>query len=136
MVKNNITVLLMLSISLIIKLCGWLWNICHLFNKYISKVFKWLAQHLVTSKLHALHLHMNALNLVLNFQIWKKERNKINSTCHLRNEYLKWSELKKAQLTNKYMRIHKGICKIKTVGWSKFGECLLARSPKVVKEIA
>ena len=47
-----------------IKLCGRLWNICQFLNKYISKVFKWLAHDLVTFRLHVLHLLLFTLVLI------------------------------------------------------------------------
>ena len=100
-------------------------------------MFKWLAHGLVTFKLHALHFCMNALNLVLNFQIGKTEKNETNSTCHLQNEYLKWRSKKMHNLATSswLMRIHKLICKIKTVGSSKFGDCLLARMSQSIKQM-
>ena len=38
-------------------------------------------------------------------------------------------------IRSQYVKINEGICKIKTVGLSKCGECLLAQSLKAVKQI-
>ena len=52
-----------------------------------------------------------------------------NSICYLRNEYLNETikKMHNSGTSSYFMRIHKRIIKIKTVGPSKFGECLLAR---------
>ena len=47
-----------------------------------------MAHGVFTFKLRALHFDMNALNLIFNFQVGKKQRAKINSTCHSCNDHL------------------------------------------------
>ena len=47
-----------------------------------------MAHGLFTFKLCAFDFDMNALTLIFNYQIGKKQRVKINFTCHLCNEHL------------------------------------------------
>ena len=59
---------------------------------------------ILTVQLYALNFNMNALNLIFNFQIWKKI--KINFTCYLCKEHLQSSKQKIVRFSNDFT-IHK-----------------------------